>query len=260
LLRIGLAGGALLATPVLIARANSAGARSPFDAPADVPPDSDAGGTARPRRRGRTRPGPPEPIVTRVEWRADEHIRSRRIEFDRRIEKIVVHHTGTKSTAPDWPSEVRAIYHGVIARGLRDMPYHWLIDPDGTVYEGRWARTVAPGTVPNGEDRYGRTVRGGHALGYNERTIGIALLGTFDDHRPTLAAFGALVTLVAWQCDRHHIVPAGATPYRQENGTETTFPNLCPHRQVRATDCPGRAVVDLLPQLRLATAQRLGAS
>jgi hypothetical protein len=195
--------------------------------------------------------------VSRTQWQADERIRSRVIDFDPYVEKIILHHSGTNSSEADWPAEVRAIYRSSVASGYRDMPYHWLIDPNGLIYEGRWARTVARGTTPNGENAQSRPVRGGHALLHNERTIGVALLGTFDHHRPTAAAFDALITLLAWKCDRWNIDPAGASAYRLKDGHEQVFPNLCPHRRVRSTDCPGRAVVDLLPEVRAATAKRL---
>jgi N-acetylmuramoyl-L-alanine amidase len=251
LMRLGVAGGALVAVPALLARAAWSGTRSPFDAPFGITQGRND------RAAGRRVLPPPATIVSRAQWKADERIRSRAIDFDATVEKIVVHHTGTSSSEPDWPREVRAIYRSTVARGYRDVPYHWLIDPNGLVYEGRWARRVTAGAFPTGEDARGRSVRGGHAKSYNERTIGVALLGTFDDHRPTDAAFDALIAVIAWKCSRWKIDPVGATPYRLNDGTRQVVPNICPHRRVRATACPGRVVTDLLPELRLAVQQRL---
>jgi hypothetical protein len=260
-MRLGLTGGAFIAVPTLLARAGSAGTRSPFDAPFGVDPPT----TAPARPAGGAGSGaaiaavpPPATILSRAEWRADERLRTGRPQYDETVEKIVIHHTGTASDSDDWPATVRSIYRSTTNRGYRDMPYHWLVDPDGYVYEGRWARRVEPGTTPDGEDARHRSVRGGHARGHNSRTIGVAMLGTFDDHRPTDVALDALIALVAWKCARWGIDPIGATPYRLRNGDEETIPNLCPHRRVRATDCPGREIVDLLPELRVAVAQRLG--
>jgi N-acetylmuramoyl-L-alanine amidase-like protein len=252
LLRLGLAAGTLVGVPALITRRAGSTTRSPFDAPFDA----SAPRTARGARRAR-RAAPPATIVSRSDWRADERLRSRAIDYDATVEKIVVHHTGTASDERDWPSVVRAIYRNCVARGYRDVPYHWLIDPDGFVYEGRWARHDRPGAVPTGEDSRGRSVRGGHAKGHNERTIGVALLGTFDDHPPPSLAFDALIALVAWKCSRWRIDPMDATAYRMSDGTREVIPNICPHRRIRATDCPGRGVVDVLPELRVAVAQRI---
>jgi len=253
LMKLGLVGGALVGVPALVARATSANPRSPFEPPLGIGAASDARASANPRARV----APPGTIVSRAEWQADERIRSREIEFDATVEKIVVHHTATNSPGTNWPRQVRDVYRSTVARGYRDVPYHWLIDPDGLVYEGRWARPVAVGTRPNGEDARGRSVRGGHAKRHNDRTIGVALLGSFDDRAPTDAALDALVAVVAWKCGRWRIEPNGATPYRLKDGTEQVFPNICPHRGIRATACPGGAVTALLPELRLAVAHRL---
>jgi hypothetical protein len=257
LMRLALGGGALFAVPTLLP-GRGAAARSPFDAPFGIDPTPPRA-TPRPARRSRRRTRLPLAIVSRAAWRADERIRRREIDFDDTVEKIVVHHTATGSSGTDWPREVRAIYRSTLARGYRDVPYHWLVDPDGVVYEGRWARDVRPGERPNGEDGRGRSVRGGHAKGHNPRTIGIALLGNFDDRRPTDAAIESLITLTAWRCARWGIDPLGATPYRLSNGTDEIIPNICPHRGVRATVCPGRAVVEALPELRSAAASRIAA-
>ena len=254
LMRLGVAGSAVVGVSAFVTRALSAEPRSPFDAPFGFEPAPRGRGSARAAARA----GAPT-IVDRAHWGADERIRSREIDFDDTVEKIVVHHTGTEPRDGDWPKAVRDIYRSTVRRGYRDVPYHWLIDPDGLVYEGRWARPDRAGHAPNGEDARGRSVRGGHAKAHNDRTIGVALLGNFADHRPTDAAFAALVGVVAWKCARWGIDPAGESPYRLRDGSEQVIPNICPHRRVRATACPGRAVVDLLPELRFVVAQRLAA-
>jgi hypothetical protein len=252
LLRLGLTGlaaGAVAGLPMLADRATSS-AR-----------DGGGGGaTANGGRRGPRRRARPEAslaIVGRAEWGADEGLRSREIEFDPTVEKFVVHHTGT-DLGTDSVSTVRELYRSTVASGYRDIPYHWLIDPDGVVFEGRWARPVPSGRTPNGEDDRGWCVRGGHALHYNDRSIGVAYLGNFVDRAPTNAATDALVSLLAWKCERWGVDPTGATRYRLNDGSTQRFPNICGHRQVRATLCPGPAVADALPGLRVAVGQRLG--
>jgi hypothetical protein len=167
-----------------------------------------------------------------------------------------VHHTGTSAGA-DSARAVRDLYRSTIASGYRDVPYHWLIDADGVVFEGRWARPETPGAAPHGENARGWCVRGGHALHHNDRTIGVALLGNFVDAPPTTAALDALVGVLAWKCERWGVDPGGATPYRLTDLSTQRFPNICAHRQVRATACPGRDVAERLPELRRAVARRL---
>ncbi len=90
----------------------------------------------------------------------------------RNINSVVVHCTATR---PDWMKgrstsdkveEIRR-WH-VEDRGWSDIGYHWLIDRDGTVAEGRPVSRA-----------------GAHARGYNRHSIGVSLLGghggTMDD-------------------------------------------------------------------------------
>lgn len=84
----------------------------------------------------------------------------------RPINEIIVHCTATK---PDWMdgkptakkvAEVRQ-WH-IKERGWKDIGYHYLIDRDGTVAEGRPLDQV-----------------GAHVQGHNTGTIGISLIGGF---------------------------------------------------------------------------------
>ena len=83
------------------------------------------------------------------------------------VNGIVVHCT---DTPPDWKdgmktsvkvAEVRR-WH-MEERGWKDIGYHWLIDRDGSVAQGR-----------------AETVIGAHVAGHNAGTIGISLLGGKD--------------------------------------------------------------------------------
>ncbi|MCU1430652.1 MAG: hypothetical protein JWL83_4652 [Actinomycetia bacterium] len=253
LLRLGVAAATLGGASAFVAARVSAATRSPFDPPPGVRPVAVA--HTRPKPAG-TATLSPLNIVSRAAWGADEHLRGK-ADFDRHVEKLIVHHTATRNTASDWPAQVRGIYRNTIARSYRDMPYHWLIDPNGFIYEGRWARAVPVNAVPNGEDAQHRSVRGGHALGHNARTIGIALLGNFDDHEPTPASFRALIGLTAWKCERWNIDPQAASPYRRDDDDTETFPNISGHRRVFSTDCPGRRLNAMLPLLRAAVAQHV---
>lgn len=197
---------------------------------------------------------PPPPIVTRAQWGADETKRKHQTAYDNRVHKIVVHHTATPNNVSDWAGQVRNIYDDEIARGYSDMPYHFLIDPNGAIYEGRWARDYPAGETPNGEDAQGRSVQGGHAQAHNKRTLGIALLGTYSGAPPPTAAIDALVGVLVWKCARWGIAPTEASSFRDDDGDTQILPNIVPHSQLKATECPGLATIDLLDDLRARTA------
>ena len=118
------------------------------------------------------------------EWEANEALR-RKATYDARVERIVVHHTATWPSDLDFPAHVRKIYENEIASGYRDIAYHLLIDPNGVIYEGRWARNVEAGETPDGENSRGRSIRGGHARRNNDRTLGFAIIGDYSGVSPT---------------------------------------------------------------------------
>ena len=197
---------------------------------------------------------PPPPIVTRAQWGADETKRKHDAEYDNRVHKIVVHHTATPNNDTDWAAQVRNIYDDELTRGYSDMPYHLLIDQNGAIYEGRWARDYAAGETPNGEDTQGRSVQGGHAQAHNKRTLGIALLGTYSSAPPPTPAVDALVSVLVWKCGRWGIDPTGSSSFADDDGDAQTLPNIVPHSQLKATECPGLAMIDLLDDIRARTA------
>ena len=94
----------------------------------------------------------------------------------RKIDEIIIHCTATR---PDWwqnksaQAKVKEVCRWHIDRGWSDIGYHYLIDRDGTVVEGRPAERT-----------------GAHVKGHNTGTIGVALFGglggsagdSFADH------------------------------------------------------------------------------
>jgi N-acetylmuramoyl-L-alanine amidase len=207
-------------------------------------------------------------IITRAGWGADESLRFDAAGHERwppsyaPLQKLVVHHTAGRNGDPNPAATIRSIYYfHAITRGWGDIGYNFLIDEAGRIYEGRHARNYAAGEPVTSEDLAGRPARGAHALGYNEGTVGIALLGTFDTQLPTTAARAALERLLAWEAERHGINPKGSSQYTNPiQGTSKYLPNIFGHRDVNATDCPGDAFYATLPTLRTNVANRIAAA
>jgi hypothetical protein len=191
-------------------------------------------------------------IITRAQWGADESLRSGTPEYAP-ITKLVVHHTDTPNDDPDPPSTVRAIYQfHTQSRGWNDIGYNFLVDEAGHVYEGRFARDYATGETPTGQDTAGNGVVGAHALGVNRGSVGIALLGTFDNRQPTDAVMHSLETMFGWEADINGINPWGNDPFTKDDGTIITFPNISGHRDTSQTDCPGDLTYGRMPEIRQA--------
>ena len=192
------------------------------------------------------------PIVTRKEWGADESIRKNNQKYAP-ITKLFVHHTVTSPDGPDPDpaATVRAIYaYHVQGNGWDDIGYNFLIDAQGRVYEGRWARDYGPGEKPTGEDLDENGVVGAHVLNHNAGSAGVAMLGDFSNGEPTAAARDSLVKLMAWKADRHNIDVMGHDPFTTSEGAVEFFPNLAGHRDAGQTECPGDRLYPLLPDIR----------
>lgn len=99
--------------------------------------------------------------------------------------RIILHHSATPLAVYKGVETIRTIqrYHQH-HMGWQDIGYHYLIGPEGNIYEGRpsWAA-------------------GAHAKGYNRHTIGICVIGDYQAEKPTPEALeavkGLIVTLEA---------------------------------------------------------------
>ena len=207
------------------------------------------------------RSAPPQPeVITRAGWGANEGMRKGQPEFAP-ISKLVVHHTVTQNDDPNPAQTVRAIYaYHTRSNGWNDIGYNFLVDQQGRVYEGRFARSYRPGEAPTGEDEAGRGVIGAHAKAVNPGTAGVAMLGDYSGgYQPPAPAVDALVRLLAWKAARHDIDPKGAAPFTAADGSQRTFPNIAGHRDVGDTGCPGGRLYDRLPEIRQRVADTIGA-
>lgn len=101
-----------------------------------------------------------------------------------------------------------------------DIGYHFLVDVDGRIYEGR-----------------DLAARGVHTGGYNTGSAGVCLLGDFRFAAPAAAQWEGMVALGRWLV------------------AELALSHLAGHRQFNpSTLCPGAALLARLPEL----AARLG--
>lgn len=152
-------------------------------------------------------------LVTRYEWGARQPKSITRFTPGQLpTPDLILHHAGTSGGGA---ARVRAIqnFH-MDSRGWRDIAYHYLIDSDGTVFEGRtWG------------------VVGGATKGHNMTSHAVCMLGNFNNEQPTPEAVDALIEVVQWG-HREGYVPLEIT-----GG----------HRDYRPTTCPGSNLYTLIP-------------
>jgi N-acetylmuramoyl-L-alanine amidase len=184
-------------------------------------------------------------IVPRRGWNADETIRRSAPSFAPALRLAIVHHTAGRNgySAAESPAIVRAIqlYH-VRGNGWNDIGYNFLVDRFGTVFEGRYGGTE-------------RNVVGAHAEGFNTGSVGVAVVGEYSSLSVSTPARDAVTRLLAWRLDLAHVEPASTLSF--VSGGNARFPAGVPvflrtvsgHRDTGLTDCPGRALYDLLTPL-----------
>jgi LCP family protein required for cell wall assembly len=154
----------------------------------------------------------PLAIVARQEW--DAHPPSYQGP-PQVIRRIVVHHDGVHydGSVPGSEKMRRLLQSVQRLNGWPDVPYHFIVDVDGRVYEGRaesW-----PGDTKTDYDPSG---------------LHIALQGDFSERPPTAAQLDALARLVELKASQFHIEP-----------TEIYL-----HNELAETQCPGAGAVAAL--------------
>jgi hypothetical protein len=200
--------------------------------------------------------------LSRAAWGADESLRFDEAGTERfppvfwPVQTVTVHHTATVNDDPDPAARVRAIYRfQTVDEDFGDIGYHFLIDEAGRVYEGRWSGADA---IP-GFDGAGWVVNAAHVGGFNAGNVGIALLGTFTDRRPTAAARRSLTVLLAAILVWHRIDPLATVGYvNPVSGVTRTVAAISGHRDWASTLCPGDVLGGELQAIRQVVAALLG--
>ncbi len=151
-------------------------------------------------------------------------------EYPKKVKKVIVHHTATTSDLDDPEQAIRAIYYyHAMSRAWGDIGYNYIIDADGNVYEGRAG---------------GDGVVAGHTGGYNTGSVGIALLGDYEENPVTGEAMQSLTDLIYEKADLFDIDIDGASEFKGKMSD-----NLLGHRDLSATACPGQHVYELMQDI-----------
>ena len=185
------------------------------------------------------------PIIPRLSWGANESIRRAPPQYADAIHFAVVHHTAGSNnyTRAQSAAIVRGIeiYH-VEGNGWNDIGYNLLVDKYGQVFEGRYGGVDRP-------------VIGAHAEGFNDGSVGVAVIGDYNSVRLPAAAKAALEQVLAWRLDLAHVDPLSTLLW--PSGGNPRFPKNVPvflraisgHRDTGYTDCPGNALYAELPEI-----------
>lgn len=172
-------------------------------------------------------------IVKKVTADSDGKTYTWPLEYPEKISKIIIHHTATTKDLDNPKAAIRNIYYWhTMTRGWGDIGYNYIIDTEGNIYEGRAG---------------GEMVVGAHAGQGNIGSIGIAVLGNYQDNEVPQPVVDSLTKLIRAKAELYNIDPTGTSEFR---GVERE--NVFGHRDVMSTSCPGKNLYDLLPLIRTA--------
>ena len=143
-----------------------------------------------------------------------------------KVRRIIIHHSssdfGSALQFHDWHKK----------RGWAGIGYHYVIG------NGEGAE--------DGEIQIGRLAlyQGAHCRGENNDSLGICIIGTFNNKYPSDAQMKALVSLLATLCYVYKIDPLSEK-------------RISGHRDWNNTDCPGNKFYRLLPDIIKQVANKL---
>ncbi len=149
----------------------------------------------------------PEPkIIPRSEWNAAEPV-----PFRQHVPvRITVHHEGTRlEPTDDAAKKIKNIQTWGMGkdRNWTDVPYHFLISPNGKIYEGR-----NPFTVGETATEYDPS---GHLL--------ITCLGNMNEQEVSPEQLESLLQMIVYACKTFKIDPSTIATHR-DYSSQTTCP------------------------------------
>jgi hypothetical protein len=114
---------------------------------------------------------------------------------------IIIHHSGGTDSNPltdtsNQTFEIIKQWH--ILLGWGDIGYHWVIEKNGKIIQGRK-----------------ESEEGAHCIGYNTKSIGICVVGNFDLTFPTRQQEESLKRLLIEIRERYNIPVENIVPHRE---------------------------------------------
>lgn len=196
----------------------------------------------------------PQPVLhTRREWGADNSLRNGTPRYSGRLKQVHVHHTATGNgyAREDVPALIRGMYaYHTQSLGWFDIGYNFLVDRFGRAWVGRSGGS-------------GRLVQGAHTLGFNHKSVGIAVIGSHDTGRASDRAVRMVARLAAWKLDkagrraRGTVAVTSKGSDRFAEGRRVRLAVIDGHRDTNQTACPGGRLYRRLPEIRRTAQHRI---
>jgi hypothetical protein len=156
-----------------------------------------------------------------------------------KLTNIVIHNSVTNGGDVEFMRDIH------LRLGYRDVGYHRIVcngKPHGDWPAGKDGE-VQKGRKLDDDSVFEEDEVGAHARGFNRESIGICVIGNFEETMPTPKQIKALIALCTHLC-RQFELKADA---------------IIGHRDVKdnSTNCPGKYLYSLLSMIRMSVKYRL---
>lgn len=155
------------------------------------------------------------------------------LQYSPQVKLLTVHHSALVVRDDPRPAveRVRALYkYHAASKGWGDIGYHYVIDENGQIYEGRQG---------------GKFVVGGHAYCNNVGTVGVVLLGNFEIEQPSQKQAQSLQWLLSDLAKQYNINMNNSVQF---HGKKFESP-IVRHRDLLSTLCPGYYLSEAFGQI-----------
>ena len=194
------------------------------------------------------------------EFRSDSVIKAwnnklirRPVQLNNKKFKIVIHHTaksiGVNANYEDEIAEIKDIYRfHTLTRKRWDIGYNYVIWPGGTIFEGRYG---------------GPSAVWAHMVNNNGWSIGISLMGNFQQEEPTAQQLQSTIDLTAWLADKYQVDVYRKVTYHESSSeypyiSNHTDESLVWHKDAGDTSCPGVNLYNKLDTIKSQVADLVG--
>jgi hypothetical protein len=187
-------------------------AQGPAPRPADPVPPANTGLTPDPKAKA------VDGVIPRARWARGNPDGADLNKMIVPIKWITIHHDGLDSPMIETSMNASAariewIRCGHRGRGFSDIGYHYIVDRDGRVWEGRNLRW-----------------QGAHVSKHNEQNIGILVMGNFDIQKPSQQQLDGTRLLLRKLLAQHKISRGRVLTHREWAGAKTA----CPGKHLQA--------------------------
>lgn len=166
-------------------------------------------GAAAPNLETSVERGRYDPVTNRSGWREYQQ------PLATMLRMLIVHHSALPAT--EGPREIQRLHQN--DKRYADIGYHFVIDPAGTIYEGRDIH-----------------VRGAHTGGFNTGTVGVCLMSNFEREHVSTQQQTALARLAAALRDTYGLTHLAGHRDFQPGITVCPGANLAPKLLALAAD------------------------